>query len=63
MRAAKSGLIINITSGASGHTLPFMIPYFASKFGVETLPKVCKQNWRSSILKVFTIHLGFIQPK
>lgn len=37
MRKAKNGLIINITSGASGHTLPFMIPYFASKFGVESI--------------------------
>ncbi|MGY4384597.1 NAD(P)-dependent dehydrogenase (short-subunit alcohol dehydrogenase family) [Pedobacter sp. UYP24] len=37
MRAAKNGLIINITSGASGHTLPFMIPYLASKFGVESI--------------------------
>ncbi|CAN5444776.1 SDR family oxidoreductase [soil metagenome] len=37
MRKAKKGLIINITSGASGHTLPFMIPYFASKFGVESI--------------------------
>lgn len=37
MRQAKSGLIINLTSGASGHTLPFMIPYLASKFGVESI--------------------------
>ena len=37
MRKAKSGLIINITSGASGHTLPFMVAYLASKFGVETI--------------------------
>jgi NAD(P)-dependent dehydrogenase (short-subunit alcohol dehydrogenase family) len=37
MRKAKDGLIINITSGASGHTLPFMIPYLASKFGVESI--------------------------
>lgn len=37
MREAKNGLIINITSGASGHTLPFMIPYLASKFGVEAI--------------------------
>lgn len=37
MRKAKSGLIINITSGASGHTLPFMIPYLAAKFGVESI--------------------------
>lgn len=37
MRKQKSGLIINITSGASGHTLPFMVPYLASKFGVESI--------------------------
>lgn len=37
MRAQKSGLIINITSGASGHTLPFMVPYLASKFVVESI--------------------------
>jgi NAD(P)-dependent dehydrogenase (short-subunit alcohol dehydrogenase family) len=37
MRKAKTGLIVNITTGASGHTLPFMIPYFASKFGVESI--------------------------
>jgi NAD(P)-dependent dehydrogenase (short-subunit alcohol dehydrogenase family) len=37
MRANKNGLIINLTSGASGHTLPFMIPYLASKFAVESI--------------------------
>jgi NAD(P)-dependent dehydrogenase (short-subunit alcohol dehydrogenase family) len=37
MRVQKNGLIINITSGASGHTLPFMVPYLASKFGVESI--------------------------
>ncbi|MRG47658.1 SDR family NAD(P)-dependent oxidoreductase [Chitinophaga sp. SYP-B3965] len=37
MRKNKSGLIINLTSGASGHTLPFMVPYLASKFGVESI--------------------------
>jgi NAD(P)-dependent dehydrogenase (short-subunit alcohol dehydrogenase family) len=37
MRQAKNGLIINITSGASGHTLPFMVPYLAAKFGVESI--------------------------
>ncbi|WP_342083586.1 SDR family oxidoreductase [Dyadobacter sp. OTU695] len=37
MRQVRKGLIINITSGASGHTLPFMVPYLASKFGVETI--------------------------
>ena len=37
MRENKNGLIINITTGASGFTLPFMIPYFASKFAVESI--------------------------
>lgn len=37
MRKEKKGLIINITSGASGHTLPFMVPYLASKFVVESI--------------------------
>jgi len=37
MRKHKSGLIINLTSGASGHTLPFMVPYLSSKFGVESI--------------------------
>lgn len=37
MRKNRNGLIINITSGASAHTVPFMIPYFASKFGVESI--------------------------
>ncbi len=37
MRRSRSGLIINLTSGASGHTLPFMIPYLAAKFGVESI--------------------------
>ena len=37
MRKEKNGLIINITTGASGHTLPFMVPYMASKFVVESI--------------------------
>jgi NAD(P)-dependent dehydrogenase (short-subunit alcohol dehydrogenase family) len=37
MRNQKRGLIINLTSGASGHTLPFMTPYLASKFVVESI--------------------------
>jgi NAD(P)-dependent dehydrogenase (short-subunit alcohol dehydrogenase family) len=37
MRKEKNGLIINITTGASGHTLPFMIPYISSKLVVESI--------------------------
>ena len=34
MRKNKSGLIINLTTGASGFALPFMVPYGISKFAV-----------------------------
>jgi len=37
MRAAKCGLIINLSTGASGFSLPYMVPYMASKFAMETL--------------------------
>ncbi|WP_020531229.1 SDR family oxidoreductase [Flexithrix dorotheae] len=57
MRKAKSGLIINLTSGASGHTLPFMIPYLASKFGVESIAEGLQAE-----LAQFNIENVTIQP-
>jgi Short-chain alcohol dehydrogenase of unknown specificity len=57
MRKQKSGLIINITSGASAHTSPFMIPYFASKFGVESITEGLQDE-----LKQFNIENVSIQP-
>lgn len=57
MRMQKSGLVINITSGASGHTLPFMIPYLAAKFGVESITEGLQEE-----LKQFNIENVSIQP-
>ncbi|MFH6985641.1 SDR family oxidoreductase [Marinoscillum luteum] len=57
MRKEKSGLIVNITSGASGHTLPFMIPYLASKFGVESIAEGLQAE-----LAQFNIENVTIQP-
>lgn len=57
MRAAKSGLIINITTGASGHTLPFMIPYFSSKLAVESITEGLQDE-----LRQFNIENVSIQP-
>ncbi|WP_308993461.1 SDR family oxidoreductase [Mariniflexile litorale] len=57
MRKEKSGLIINITSGASAHTLPFMIPYLASKFGVESIAEGLQAE-----LAQFNIENVTIQP-
>lgn len=61
MRKAKSGLIINITSGASGHTLPFMVPYMASKFGVETITEGLQDELKAYGIAVFS--RGFTLPK
>lgn len=57
MREQKNGLIINLTSGASGHTLPFMIPYLASKFVVETITEGLKDE-----LSDYGIESVSIQP-
>ncbi|GAA4166245.1 SDR family oxidoreductase [Chryseobacterium ginsenosidimutans] len=57
MRKAKSGLIINLTSGASGHSMPFMGPYLASKFGVEAITEAIQDE-----LSQFNIENVTIQP-
>jgi NAD(P)-dependent dehydrogenase (short-subunit alcohol dehydrogenase family) len=57
MRAEKNGLVINITSGASGFTVPFMIPYLTSKFGVEAITEGLQDE-----LKDYGIDNVSIQP-
>lgn len=57
MRAAKNGLVINITTGASGFALPFMIPYMLSKFAVETVTEGLQDE-----LKDYGIENVSIQP-
>ena len=58
MRRAQKGLIINITSGASGHTLPFMVPYLASKFGVETISEGLQDELAEYNIENVTIQPG-----
>jgi NAD(P)-dependent dehydrogenase (short-subunit alcohol dehydrogenase family) len=58
MRQARRGLIINITSGASGHTLPFMAPYFASKFAVESITEGIQEELRDYHIDNVTIQPG-----
>jgi NAD(P)-dependent dehydrogenase (short-subunit alcohol dehydrogenase family) len=58
MRKNKSGLIINLTSGASGHTLPFMIPYLASKFGVESITEGMQDELRDYGIENVSIQPG-----
>ncbi|MCC8411187.1 SDR family oxidoreductase [Mucilaginibacter sp. UR6-1] len=57
MRKERNGLIINLTSGASGHTLPFMVPYLASKFVVESITEGAQDE-----LAEFGIENVSIQP-
>jgi NAD(P)-dependent dehydrogenase (short-subunit alcohol dehydrogenase family) len=57
MRQQHSGLIINLTSGASGFTLPFMVPYLMSKFAVETITEGAQLE-----LKQYGIENVSIQP-
>lgn len=57
MRKAKSGLIINLTSGASAHSMPFMGPYLASKFSVEAIVEAIQDE-----LSQFNIENVTIQP-
>jgi NADP-dependent 3-hydroxy acid dehydrogenase YdfG len=57
MRKARSGLIINLTSGASAHALPFMGPYLAAKFGIEAITEAIQDE-----LSQFNIENVTIQP-
>lgn len=58
MRQAKHGLVINLTSGASGHTLPFMGPYLASKFAVESITEGIQEELRNYHIENVTIQPG-----
>ncbi len=58
MRRAKSGLVINITTGASGHSLPFMGPYFASKFSVEAITESIQDELKQFNIENVTIQSG-----
>ena len=58
MRKEKNGLIINITTGASGHTLPFMIPYIASKMVVESITEGMQEELRDYGIENVSIQPG-----
>jgi NAD(P)-dependent dehydrogenase (short-subunit alcohol dehydrogenase family) len=58
MRQARQGLIINLTSGASGHTLPFMAPYLASKFAVESITEGIQEELRDYHIENVSIQPG-----
>ncbi|CAA9210877.1 MAG: Short-chain dehydrogenase/reductase SDR [uncultured Cytophagales bacterium] len=58
MRKAGKGLIINLSTGASGHALPFMAPYLASKFSVETITEGIQEELRDYNIENVTIQSG-----
>ncbi|QMW00731.1 SDR family oxidoreductase [Spirosoma foliorum] len=58
MRKARNGLVINLTSGASGFTVPFMVPYLISKFGVETITEGLQDELADYGIENVTIQPG-----
>lgn len=58
MRKNKNGLIINLTSGAGGFSVPFMIPYLMAKFGVETITEGIQDELRQFGIENVTIQPG-----
>lgn len=58
MRQARQGLVINLTSGASGHTLAFMAPYLASKFAVESITEGIQEELRDYNIENVSIQPG-----
>jgi NAD(P)-dependent dehydrogenase (short-subunit alcohol dehydrogenase family) len=58
MRKVKKGLIINLSTGASGHALPFMTPYMASKYAVETITEGIQEELRDYNIENVTIQPG-----
>jgi NAD(P)-dependent dehydrogenase (short-subunit alcohol dehydrogenase family) len=57
MRQAQQGLIINLSTGASVHAMPFLTPYMASKFAVEAITEGSQDE-----LRAFHIENVSIQP-
>lgn len=58
MRAARQGLIINLSTGASGHASPFLAPYMASKFAVEAITEGIQEELRAYHIDNVTIQPG-----
>ncbi len=58
MRKAKKELIVNLSTGASGHALPFMAPYMASKYAVETVTEGIQEELRDYHIENVTIQSG-----
>jgi len=58
MRQAKRGLVINLTTGASGFSLPFMVPYLASKFAVESITEGIQEELRDYHIENVSIQSG-----
>jgi NAD(P)-dependent dehydrogenase (short-subunit alcohol dehydrogenase family) len=58
MRANKNGLIINLSTGASGFTLPYMVPYMASKFAMESLTEGIDLELKAYGIENVTIQSG-----
>lgn len=55
MFKAKSGRIINMSSAMGSYPLPFLVPYAASKGGINALTKCLAQEWATRGITVNAI--------
>jgi NADP-dependent 3-hydroxy acid dehydrogenase YdfG len=53
MREQKSGIIVNISSGAGLFGYPGGSAYVSSKFAIEGLSESIPMNWINSALKLY----------
>lgn len=61
MLERKSGVIINVSSGAGKHGAPGWGPYSASKFGVEALTQVLAAETRSQGIRTNAVNPGGVR--
>lgn len=55
MFKAKSGRVINISSAMGSYPLPYMVPYAASKGGINAMTKCLAQEWATRGITVNAI--------
>jgi NAD(P)-dependent dehydrogenase (short-subunit alcohol dehydrogenase family) len=58
MKARKSGVVVNLTSGAGRRGTPLVGPYCASKFAVEGLTQVAALELKEHGIRVYAVNPG-----
>lgn len=58
MRKAGGGDVINISSESAAHPFPYLVPYAATKAGLEALSQGLMYELREDGIRVTTIRVG-----